>query len=132
MAKKDDAPKLDESAPEASQAVDAANDTVTAPEQPQQQLRIDESGTQTFYSSTTRIWGTPEELIVDFTQGIRPTGQENVAVMKVDARVVMSPYAAKRLALALGQNIQRYEQTFGVLEVDPRKRMQSGATTTAS
>lgn len=112
-------------------------ETVTAAEQtPQQQLRIDESNVQTFFSSTSRIWGTAEEIILDFSQGVRPSGQRNVAVLKIDSRVVMTPWAAKRLAIALGQTVQRYEQAYGIIEIDPRRRSQAGAgggatTTTA-
>src|SRR5262245_41636443 len=112
----------------------APQETVTTPEgQPQQQLRIDEANVATYFSSTSRIWGTAEEIIVDFSQGVRPTGQRNVSMLKIDSRVVMSPWAAKRLAIALGQTVQRYKQAYGILEIDPRKRMAaSGRTTTAS
>ncbi len=105
------------------------NETVTAPEQqqPQTQLRIDDAGAVTNYSSTSRIWGSAEEIIIDFSQGIRPAGP-NVAVLKIDSRVILSPYAAKRLALALGQTVQRYEQAYGTIEIDPRKRQRSSTT----
>ncbi len=111
----------------------APPETVTAPAgQPaRQQLRIDESVVQTFFSSTSRIWGTSEEIIVDFSQGIRPSGQPNVAMLKIDSRVVLTPWAAKRLALALGQTVQRYEQVYGSIEIDPRRRLQPNVTTTA-
>jgi len=103
-------------------------ETVTSPEgqQQQTQLRIDDSQAQTFYSSTSRISGSGEEIVVDFSQGVRPSGQPNVAVLKIDSRVILSPWAAKRLALALNQTVQRYEQTYGTLEIDPRKRQQGG------
>jgi hypothetical protein len=100
-----------------------AQETVTHPDANQAQLRIDDNAAATYYSSTAQIFGSAEEIVIGFSQGIRPTGQANVAMLKIDARVVMSPYAAKRLALALGQTIQRYEQAFGVIEIDPRKRL---------
>ena len=43
--------------------------------------------------------------------------------MEVSARVVMSVYAAKTLALRLSQTVQRYEQQFGTVELDIRKRL---------
>jgi len=89
---------------------------------PQMQLRVDENDTRTFYSSTSRISSSAEEMIIDFSQGIRQVGQPPQAVLKIDARMILSPWAAKRLALALGQTIQRYERTYGLLEIDPRKR----------
>lgn len=109
----------------------ATQETVTAPEAQKAQLRIDDAGCATFYSSTSRIWGSAEEVIIDFSQGIKPTGQPNTALLKIDSRVILSPWAAKRLAIALGQTINRYEQTYGVLEIDARKRTRPGATTEA-
>lgn len=116
MAKKDDTPTTTPA---------AADETITSADaqQSQMQLQIDETKVESYYSSTARVYGSAEELVVDFSQGIRPSGQDNVSVMKIDARVLLSPWAAKRLALALGQAVQRYEQAYGVLEIDARKRM---------
>ena len=88
----------------------------------QAQLQIDESKALTYYASTARVWGSAEELVIDLAQRLTPTS-ENTSLMKIEARVIMSPWAAKRLAMALSQAIQRYEQTYGALEVDPRKRL---------
>ncbi len=91
----------------------------------QAQLQIDESKAIAYYASTARVWGSAEELIIDLAQRLTPTG-ENKSLMRIDARVIMSPWAAKRLAMALGQAVQRYEQSYGTLEVDPRKRLAGG------
>ncbi len=47
-------------------------------------------------------------------------------VMEVTTRVAMNYFAAKRLALALSQAVQRYEQQFGPIELDPRRRFKQG------
>lgn len=111
-----------------------AHETVTTPDpqQSQTQLRIDDATAGVNYSSTARIWGSAEEIIIDFSQGVRPSGQPNVAVLKIDSRTIMSPWAAKRLAIALGQTIQRYEQTYGPIEIDPRKRLTPEAAKAAA
>jgi hypothetical protein len=41
-------------------------------------------------------------------------------------RIVMSPYAAKRLLHALQVTVDRHETTFGSLETDVRKRVKPG------
>lgn len=95
----------------------------------QMQLQIDESQLKNYYASTARVWGSAEEILIDLAQGIRQSpNQPNVQVLRPDARVVMSPPAAKRLAIALSQAIQRYENSYGSIETDPRKRLkqQSG------
>ena len=40
----------------------------------------------------------------------------------------MSPWAAKRLALNLLRVIQSYEENYGKLEIDPRKRTVGAGT----
>ena len=88
----------------------------------QLQLQIDDSATPVTYSTTVRVWGSAEEINLDFAGPIRPTGPTS-ARLKIDQRVTLNPWAAKRLALALNQAIVRYEQTYGNLELDARKRM---------
>lgn len=106
---------------------DAGSETIesiSAASNPQQQLRIeiDESKANSCYSSTVRVWGSAEEFHLDFAGGLRPTGPQS-AKLVIDQRVTLNPWAAKRLALSLGQAIARYEQTYGPLELDMRKRM---------
>jgi hypothetical protein len=95
-------------------------------QQAQLQITIDDSATPVIYSANVRVSNTAEEIFLDFAGGLRPTGQ-NSAVLKVDERVVMNPWAAKRLALALHDTIARYEQTYGELELDARKRVKNTA-----
>ncbi|MDP7692240.1 MAG: DUF3467 domain-containing protein [Vicinamibacterales bacterium] len=102
-------------------------ETISAGSDQQQiQLQIDDSETPIHYCSTARVWGTAEEINVDFAGPVRATNQPKIARLKIDNRVVLNPWAAKRLALALGQAVARHEQTYGVLELDERKRRVSG------
>jgi len=103
---------------------DAHSSEITSPaaQSSKIQLRIDDTRADTHYASVARVSSSAEELTIDFAQGIRQGPQQDVSVMKVDARVILSPWAAKRLAITLGQTVQRYEATFGELEIDPRKR----------
>jgi hypothetical protein len=111
------------------------NETITAAgdqQRNQMQLQIDDSQTPNLYSTTVRVWGTSEEINLDFAGPIRPTGQQNVARLKIDQRVVLNPWAAKRLAIALGQAVDRFERAYGVLELDERKRRVGGAAAPAA
>ncbi len=96
-------------------------ETISAAADQQVQLQIDDANATTTYSSTVRVSGTAEEINLDFAGPIRPTGPK-AATLKIEQRVILNPWAAKRLAVALGQAVQRYEQTYGQLELDPRKR----------
>lgn len=94
-------------------------------QQSQLQLTIDDATTPSTYSTTVRVWGSAEEINLDFAGPLRPTGP-NAARLKIDQRLILNPWAAKRLALALNQAVARYEQTYGVLELDARKRQTGG------
>jgi hypothetical protein len=92
------------------------------PETTRTTLRIDETGLEGYYANLTRVIAGPEEVIVDF--GLAVPSQENPQQQnaKFTDRVVLNYYNAKRLALTLGSTVARYEQSFGTIELDTRKR----------
>ena len=100
-------------------------DSVAAAGQ-QMQISIDDASAAVSYSSLVRVGGSAEELMLDFAGPLRPVSPR-AATMKVDNRIIMSPWAAKRLSMALQQAIERYEQAYGPLEIDERKRRQGSA-----
>lgn len=60
------------------------------------------------YSNTARISHTPFDFILDFTR-ILPAETR----VRVLARLIMSPAAAKLFLRALSENLARYESVFG-------------------
>jgi dTDP-4-dehydrorhamnose reductase len=100
----------------------AAEAAPQARQQQQVQLQIDDANTPITYSTTVRVSSTAEEFNIDFAGPLRQTSP-TAARLKVDQRVVLNPWAAKRLAMALIQAVQRYEQTYGVIELDAKKRL---------
>ena len=95
---------------------------------PQQQVKIkmDDEGVASSYSNLCRVTGTPEELIVDFSLNPNPFATGDVEV-KVDHRLALNYYTAKRLFVALQQTLARHEQNFGVIELNVRRRMTGAA-----
>ena len=85
-------------------------------------LHYDESA-RAAYSNFCRITGTPEEIIMDFALNPNAFGKVVDESVKVDHRIVMSYQAAKRTALVLLETVRRYEERFGEIELDPRKRL---------
>jgi len=63
------------------------------------------------YSNLAIITHSPSEVVSDFVQMMpgMPKG-------KVRSRVIMTPQNAKRFMRALIENIQKYEQSFGLIE----------------
>jgi hypothetical protein len=90
-------------------------------------LRVDESDIQTRYANAFRTNGTAEEVMIDFGLNILgpgPNQEEPQILFKVDQRVVMNYYSAKRLAMTLTQLIRRHEADFGELQLDVAQRRQ--------
>ena len=83
---------------------------------------MDDAGVTCSYANFCRVTGSPEELIVDFALNPQPMGVPNNPI-KIDERIVMNFYTAKRLLAALQMSIQRHEAVFGVLETNIQKRI---------
>jgi len=74
----------------------------------------------TSYANVCNVTGTREEVGLLFgTNQTLYTGQKEVTV-KVTNRIVLSPYAAKRLQALLGEVVKQYESRFGPLEIQGR------------
>ncbi|MBN2375663.1 MAG: DUF3467 domain-containing protein [Sedimentisphaerales bacterium] len=88
----------------------------------QVKITLDESSIEASYSNFCRVTGTPEEVIIDFALNPNPFARQDQTV-KVDKRLVMNQYTAKRLFAALQQTILRHEQNFGVIELNVQRRL---------
>jgi hypothetical protein len=89
----------------------------TKPVQEPQAARInwDDSQMKSSYANVCNAVGTREEVVLFF--GIsNPTqsGGPEISV-QLSQRVILSPFAAKRLATLLGNVVQQYEQRWGGL-----------------
>jgi hypothetical protein len=85
-------------------------------------LSVDESS-RAAYANLCRVTGTPEEVVMDFALNVNAFGPVLDEQVKVDHRIVMGYQAAKRTALVLLETVRRYEERFGEIELDPRKRL---------
>jgi len=94
--------------------------------QKQIRVRIDESNLKTSYASGFHPTATAEEVILDFGLNlVRPSKKQQdqrEIIFQANNRIIMNYYSAKRLALALGYVIRRYEQEFGEIEINAAKR----------
>jgi hypothetical protein len=80
----------------------------------------DDSDMKTSYANVVHVSSTPEEVTLLFgTNQTWRRGQPEFAV-KLSDRVILSPFVAKRMAAILSQTIQRYEDAFGVIDVQRR------------
>ncbi|MEX2214968.1 MAG: DUF3467 domain-containing protein [Phycisphaeraceae bacterium] len=94
----------------------------TAAAAQQLQIDVDDEGVPVTYGKLVRVGASAEEITLDVAGPLKQTAATR-ASMKVETRIILNPWAAKRLAIALGQTIQKYEEVYGELEIDERKRM---------
>lgn len=91
------------------------------PNKPQQlSIELNPQITKTAYSNLAIISHSKSEFVLDFASNL-PGLQKAV----VESRIVMTPDHAKRLLNALNDNIMKYENQFGPIDLGP---MRPGST----
>jgi hypothetical protein len=79
-------------------------------QQNQFNVELSEEIADGLYSNLAVISHSPTEFVVDYIR-VMP----NMPKAKVVSRIILTPEHAKRLLQALGDNVKRYEQQFGVI-----------------
>jgi hypothetical protein len=80
-------------------------------------MRLDSSNVTSSYANTCYASSTKEEVVLNF--GLNQSwerGQKDMQVQLTN-RIILSPYAAKRLVLLLTAVMQQHEARFGPLDV---------------
>ena len=81
-------------------------------------IKWDDSNMKSSYANVCNVTSTREEVVMLF--GMNQAwnrGQKEVTIQLTD-RIVISPFAAKRLSLLLGNVVKEYENRFGVLNIE--------------
>jgi len=93
----------------------------TTPAGVQTKIVWDDSNMRSSYANVSNVAGTREEIVLLFGMNQAwHSGQEEVKVQLSD-RIVLSPFAAKRLALLLDNVIKDYEKRYGVMDIGVRR-----------
>jgi hypothetical protein len=87
----------------------------------QQRIVWDDSNMRSVYANATNVAGGREEIVLLF--GMNQSWQAGAKEIKVQLsdRIVLSPFAAKRLSILLNNVLQNYERQFGKLDVETRR-----------
>jgi hypothetical protein len=81
-------------------------------------LRWDDSKMTSTYANVCNVSSTREEVTMLFgTNQSWHTGQKELTVQLTD-RIILNPFAAKRLSLLLNNIIKEYENRFGELKLE--------------
>jgi len=89
-----------------------------AKEKPTATIRWDDSGIRGIYANVCNVLSTREEVSMLFGMNQKWDAENNQLVIELTERIVMNPYAAKRVALLLNNVIEQYEAKFGVLQLE--------------
>lgn len=81
----------------------------------QLQIELKEDVAEGIYSNLAIIAHSSSEFVMDFVRMM-----PGIAKAQVKSRIVMTPEHAKRLALALHDNLMRYEAQFGEIKLPER------------
>ena len=95
----------------------------TATDQAVGQMKIvwDDSNMRSVYANVSNVAGGREEIVLLF--GMNQSwhaGQKEVNVQLTD-RIILSPFAAKRLSLLLNNVLTDYEKRYGKLEIGTQR-----------
>ena len=81
-------------------------------------VQFDVSNLQNSYANVCNVSSTREEVVLGFgVNNVWERAQSNIQVQLTN-RIVLNPYAAKRLAAVLSRVVAEYESTFGALKDD--------------
>ena len=81
-------------------------------------IKWDDSNMKSAYANVCNVTSTREEVVMLFGMNQAWTrGQKEVTIQLTD-RIVISPYAAKRLSMLLGGVVKEYESRFGALNIE--------------
>lgn len=83
-------------------------------------VQFDVSNLHSSYANVCNVSSTREEVVLAFgVNNVWERGEANIQVQLTN-RIVLNPYAAKRLATVLARVVAEYESKFGTLQDEAR------------
>jgi hypothetical protein len=81
-------------------------------------VRWDDSTMRSAYANVCNVTGTREEIVLLFGVNQSWNSAQRELVVQLLDRVIMSPFAAKRLNLLLTRVLREYESRYGQLQTE--------------
>jgi hypothetical protein len=83
---------------------------------PQQQVRLNAANLKSTYCNMCNANTTREEVVLNFGVNQNWDRGQNELEVSLEHRIILSPFAAKRLSQMLGKLIAEYETRYGELK----------------
>lgn len=81
-------------------------------------IKWDDSNMKSSYANVCNVTSTREEVVMLFGMNQAWNRGQKEVTIELNNRIVISPYAAKRLSLLLGGVVKEYENRFGPLNIE--------------
>ena len=95
-----------------------------APGAQQPKVKWDDADMSTSYANVCNVSSTREEVTLLFgTNQTWHSGGKEVTVELSD-RIILNPYAAKRLTVLLNAVVKQYEERFGAIDIETHRGIQ--------
>jgi len=82
-------------------------------------IKWDDSGMRSGYANVCNVTSTREEVVLLFGMNQAWNRTQKEVTIQLTDRIIVSPYAAKRLSALLDGVVKEYEKRFGVLKIEP-------------
>jgi hypothetical protein len=80
-------------------------------------VKFDDTGIINAYANVCNVSSSREEVVLVFGTNNAWEREASEVHVKLNSRVILSPFAAKRLSLLLNSVVQQYEARFGVMDM---------------
>jgi hypothetical protein len=84
----------------------------------QVQIRWDGTNMKSTYANVTNVSSTREEVTILFGTNKSWHNAHKELTVELSDRMILNPFAAKRLSILLNNVVKGYEEQFGVLELE--------------
>ncbi len=81
-------------------------------------IKWDDSNIRITYANICNVISTREEVSMMFGMNQKMDTENNELTIELSDRIILNPYAAKRVALLLKDVIEQYEEKFNKIELD--------------
>jgi hypothetical protein len=89
-------------------------------------VRWDDANIRSSYANVCNVISSREEVGMLFGMNQKWDKETNELVIELSERIVLTPYAAKRVAALLANVIEQYEAKFGPIHLDSEEAAAAG------
>ncbi len=98
-----------------------AADSATSSDGKAPRVKWDDSNMRSSYANVVNATSSREEVTLFFGTNQTWNASDDEFTVQLTERIILNPFAAKRLILLLGSVLKEYESRYGVLDIETQK-----------